>query len=241
MFLFFPNLYARIFICISTFSLPSVPHNLTGMRWDYSWSSRCTGPWVCSGTGTGTSWRWPPHSRPAPAWSWRLPASRVSSKQTKKIPVRTETNRNKICFCWVSVCFVKPKTENSVCFGVSNLYRNNWNKQNCFETNRNNPKFSEKYPNMHSIKLFRLVFCLFRFNWNIEIICFSIEAKQPKKTVIFWKNTKICSISNRFGHFSVCFGSIETPKLVWYKSETTELYVLFWIVPKLVSVVSNRN
>jgi hypothetical protein len=49
-------------------------------------------------------------------------------------------------------------------FDVSNLYQNNWNKQNCFETNRNNPKFSEKYQNMLSVKLLRLVFCLFWFN-----------------------------------------------------------------------------
>ncbi len=79
--------------------------------------------------------------------------------ETKKILVRTETNRSKICFGCVSVCFVKPKTKN---FGLfrSNLYRNNRNKQNCFETNQNNPKFSEKYQNMLSIKLFRLGFCL---------------------------------------------------------------------------------
>jgi hypothetical protein len=31
------------------------------------------------------------------------------NKQTK-ISVRTETNRNKICFGFVWVCFVKPKT-----------------------------------------------------------------------------------------------------------------------------------
>jgi hypothetical protein len=51
------------------------------------------------------------------------------------------------------------------------------------ETNRNNPKFSEKYQNMLSIKLFGLVFCLFWFNPNIETLCFDIEAKQPKQIV----------------------------------------------------------
>jgi hypothetical protein len=35
--------------------------------------------------------------------------ARVSSKQTK---INFETNRNKICFAFVSVCFVKPKTKN---------------------------------------------------------------------------------------------------------------------------------
>jgi hypothetical protein len=34
---------------------------------------------------------------------------------------------------------------------------------------------------MLPIKLFRLVSCMFRFNRNIENICFGIEAKQPKK------------------------------------------------------------
>ncbi len=36
---------------------------------------------------------------------------------------------------------------------------------------------------MLSIKLFRLVFCLFRFNRNIETLCFGIDAKQPKQTI----------------------------------------------------------
>ncbi len=109
-----------------------------------------------------------------------LDAGRVTEKAWQKLDkscsnlwllgrVRTETNQNKICFGCVLVCF-----------GVSNLYQNNWNKQNCFKTNRNNPKFSKKYQNKLSIKLFRLVFCLFRFNQNMETLCFGIEAKQPK-------------------------------------------------------------
>jgi hypothetical protein len=36
---------------------------------------------------------------------------------------------------------------------------------------------------MLSIKLFRLVFCLFRFNQNIETLCFGLEAKPPKQTI----------------------------------------------------------
>jgi hypothetical protein len=53
---------------------------------------------------------------------------------------------------------------------------------------------------MLSIKLFRLVFCLFRFNQNIETLCIGIEAKQPK-----------CFVSNSaktsFGSSFVCFAS----------------------------------
>jgi hypothetical protein len=94
--------------------------------------------------------------------------ARMSSKQTK---IYFGLNRN------------KPKQDLfRVCFGVSNLYRNNRKKQNCFVTNRNNPKCSEKYPNILSFKLFDWVSCLFQFNRNIETLCFGIEAKQPKQT-----------------------------------------------------------
>jgi hypothetical protein len=37
---------------------------------------------------------------------------------------------------------------------------------------------------MLSFKLFGLVFYLFWFNRNIETLCFGIEAKQPKQTVL---------------------------------------------------------
>ncbi len=68
------------------------------------------------------------------------------------------------------------------------------------ETKQNNTIFSEKYPNMLSFKLFGLVFCLFRFIQNIETLCFGIEAKQPKQTVL--KQTE----KNR-NNWNKCFGS----------------------------------
>ncbi len=52
----------------------------------------------------------------------------------KYISVRTETNRKKICFTFVSVCFVKPKTKN---FG---LFR-------CFEPKSKQPKQTELFRN----------------------------------------------------------------------------------------------
>ena len=108
---------------------------------------------------------------------------RVSSKQTK---INFGSNRNKPKQDLFRVCFglfreTKNKTFRFV--SVSNLYRNNRNKQNCFVTNRNNPKLSEKYPNILSFTLFGWVFSLFRFNRNIETLCFGKEAKQPKQTV----------------------------------------------------------
>ena len=36
--------------------------------------------------------------------------------------------------------------------------------------------------NKLSVTLFRLFFCLFRFNRNTETLCFGIEPKQPKQT-----------------------------------------------------------
>jgi hypothetical protein len=80
-----------------------------------------------------------------------LVSIRVSSKQTK---INFGSNRNKPKQDLFRVCFGlfrETKKKNfSVCFGVSNLYRNNRNKRNCFETNRNNPEFSKKYQNVFS-------------------------------------------------------------------------------------------
>jgi hypothetical protein len=80
-----------------------------------------------------------------------MPVTRVSSKQTK---INFGSNRNKLKQDLFRVFFglfrETKKNFFSVCFGVSNLYRNNRNKHNCFETNRNNPEFSEKYQNMLS-------------------------------------------------------------------------------------------
>ncbi len=94
-------------------------------------------------------------------------------------------------------------------------------------------RFSGPEGSVHkNIKLFRLVFCLFQFNWNIETLCFTIEAKQPKQSVIFQNKPKQTQTNRNnpkfsekipkyalyqtvscFGCSSVCFGSIETRKL----------------------------
>jgi hypothetical protein len=54
---------------------------------------------------------------------------------------------------------------------------------------------------MLSFKLFGWVFCLFRFNRNIETLCSGIEAKQPKQTVSK-KPTKADKTGNRNPKFS---------------------------------------
>ncbi len=142
---------------------------------------------------------------------------RVSSKQTKNISVRTETNQNKICFG------LFHETKNFGLFWFISVFRTfietiNTNRtvSKQTETNQNNPTFSEKY------QICSLSNC---FSWSS--VCFgSIEtskqtfSKQTKtnrnkqKTPKFSeKNIKICSLSNFFGWSSVCFGSIETWKL----------------------------
>jgi hypothetical protein len=87
-----------------------------------------------------------------PDWGYRWLHHRVVVPSRLGCPRNEKknfgSNRNKICFAFVSVCFVKPKKKFFGCFGVSNLYRNNRNKQSCFETNQNNPEFSEKYLNI---------------------------------------------------------------------------------------------
>jgi hypothetical protein len=54
--------------------------------------------------------------------------------EKKNISVRTETNRNKICFPFVSVCFVKPKK------AIFGLFR-------CFEPISKQPKQTELFRN----------------------------------------------------------------------------------------------
>jgi uncharacterized membrane protein len=72
--------------------------------------------------------------------------------------------KNSGLFWLVLVCFFRF---------VSVFHRNNQNKQ----------KFSLKYQNLLSIKMFQLVFCLFRFSQNKQTHCFTTEAKQQKQTV----------------------------------------------------------
>jgi hypothetical protein len=82
-------------------------------------------------------------------------------RNKKKISVRTEPNRYR------SVS-LNQRQKISVCFGLFWCYQpiSKQPKQTeLFQNNPKqtgkNPKFSEKYQNMLSIKLFRLLFCLF--------------------------------------------------------------------------------
>jgi hypothetical protein len=118
---------------------------------------------------------------------------------------------------------------------------------------------------MLSIKLFQFVFSLFRFNRNIETLCFGLEPKQTvsiqtEKTEKKPKRTETTETTLNFvkniSRYVLChtvsvallFVSVQSKhrnSLFRYRTEKTETNVLFRIVPKLVSVrvlvVSNRN
>jgi hypothetical protein len=88
---------------------------------------------------------------------------RVSSKQTK---INFGSNRNKPKQDLFRVCFglfreTKNKTFRFVSVFRTNIETTETNRSvsHKTETNRNNPKFSEKYPNILSFKLFVWVFC----------------------------------------------------------------------------------
>ncbi len=124
-----------------------------------------------------------------------LVGTRVSSKQIKQSfgSKRNTTKQDLFRLYFGLFCYTKNKE--FFLLGLfrgfePTVYRNNRNKQNCFETNQNNPKFYEKCQNnenMLPVKLFQLVFCLFWFNQSVETLCFGIEAKQPKQMFCFGK------------------------------------------------------
>ena len=86
----------------------------------------------------------------------------------------------------------------TLCFGIevkqpNKLFRN---KQKQTGKTQN---FLKKYQNKLLIILFRLLFCLFRFNGNTETLCLGIEAKQPKQ--MFCSDSAKTSFSSSFGCF----------------------------------------
>jgi hypothetical protein len=80
---------------------------------------------------------------------------------------------------------VKPKPKD---FGLFPCFEPISKQPKQIELFRNKPKQTETtlnfLKNILTFKLFGWVFSLFRFNRNIETLCFGKEAKQPKKTVL---------------------------------------------------------
>jgi hypothetical protein len=120
--------------------------------------------------------------------------NRVSSKRKKKF---FGSNRNKLKQDLFRVCFglfrETKKKLFSVCFGVSNLYRNNRNKQNCFETNRNNLEFSEK-----QVPKYALYQSFQNFSWTEQIFLLKKDKDKKKKSLKTPYCISYCSWRCRF-------------------------------------------
>ncbi len=154
---------------------------------------------------------------------WRTETIGCPRNEPKKISVWTKNNWNKICFGFVSVCFVKPKTKN---FG---LFR-------CFEPISKQSK--------HQNSLFR-----YRSE-TTETSYFETNQNKPKQT---GKTLNFLKKYQKYAPYQtvlvvLLFVSVQSKhrkSLFRYRSETTETNILFQIMPQLVlvlvSVVLNRN
>ncbi len=151
----------------------------------------------------------------------------MSSKQSNFFSVRTETNQTQS----VSVVFLaKQKNIFLDCFSVSDLYRNNRNKQNFVKTNRNKPKKSPKTfsirgsskqlifflglnRNKPKLNLFRLFFRQTPKNLFGLFRCFRPVSKQQKQTELMVWGIKKVDILTNFLLFCLfqLFQNTETP------------------------------
>ncbi len=116
----------------------------------------------------------------------------ITPIQNNKMQTTSSTTFNPVSRNKQTKFRFKPKqTKNDICFGFISI---------CF--------VKQKTKNF---VLFRSVLVFWTYIESIETN--RTVSKQTKTTLNFQKNTKICSLSNCFGWFSVCFGSIETSKL----------------------------
>ncbi len=103
--------------------------------------------------------------------------TRVSSKQTNKISVRTEKNLNRFCFG------LFHETKNKNCRFVSKPISKQPKQTELFRNKPQQPSIFIKISKYALYQTVSVVLCLFRFNRNIKTLCFDIEVKQPKHTI----------------------------------------------------------
>jgi hypothetical protein len=163
----------------------------------------------------------------------------VSSKQSKFFFVSNQ-NKPKLNLFWLFFGLFRETKKHffqfvSVCFGVSDRYRNNRNKQNFLETNRKNLQktfsirgSSKQFFFFLSVRtetqsvsvVFRFAFLRNQQNFfRFVAVCFDVSDRYHNnrnkqnlwygelKRLIFFQ---ICCC---FGWSFVCFGCFETPKL----------------------------
>ncbi len=161
------------------------------------------------------------------------------------------SNRNKICFRCVSVCFMKPKTKNLVYFFS---FRN---KQNCFKRNRNKPKQPYIFLKIPQFSLYQTL--------SVGLLFFSVQLKHRNSLLWYRSETtktncfktiqnkskqtnpklseKIPKYAlNQTVSVALLFISVQSKhrnSLFQYTVEVKQPKQTFCSVP--VSVVSNRN
>jgi hypothetical protein len=116
-----------------------------------------------------------------------LVTDRVSSKQTNKI-FGSNRNKPKLNLFWFIFGLFRETNKSffrfvSVRFGVSDPFRNNQNKQNCFQTNRKTKKIVEK-----GVKASKIVFRI----WPLWV---RLRVQIPKMLTNFWDK---CILNNLF-------------------------------------------
>ncbi len=144
------------------------------------------------------------------------------------------SNRNKpklnLFQLFFSMCGSQHPPKNfSVCFGVSDRYRNNrklmvWGIKKVYI--------------LTNLLLFRLVFSLFRLFQNTEITCFDIKAKQPKQTS--FSDSAETSFGSSFGCFDKKLVSEDTLSLSLLPSFSVTLFLCLYIFLSLSSRIPNQ-
>jgi hypothetical protein len=114
----------------------------------------------------------------------------VSSKQSNFFSVRTETNRNPICFGCFSVCFVKPK---NIFFGLFRCFGSVSKQPKQTQLCRNKPKNIQK------------TFYIRGVLETDNIFFFSVRTETNRKSICF-VCFSVCFLQNQIIFPSVCFG-----------------------------------
>jgi hypothetical protein len=180
---------------------------------------------------------------------FRIGCPRNKQKKFRFEPKQTETRSVSVVFRFVSW---NQKQKISVCFGVSNLSRNNCNKQNWNGNKRKQPKIFRKIPKyaLYQTVSVGLLFVSVQSKHRISLFRYRTETtetncfKQTKTNQNKPKHPKFSEKRPKYPLYHTVlavlrFVSVQSKhpnSLFLYRIETTETNILFRIVPKLASV-----
>ncbi len=101
-------------------------------------------------------------------WPWCLSLG-CPRNEKKQFSVRTETNRNKICFAFVSVCFVKPKKN---FFRFVSVFRT------FIETTETKRTVSKRTETIRNFMKNTLIKDIIRFCWSLYCYFYNCTVQQ---------------------------------------------------------------